>query len=279
MAVRAALGRQLGRNIQQNNYLGTYTFSSPDAFAAGTPLLYTRIVGDPRVEFFYARGAVYAQDDIKLKGLTLSPGLRYSIQSHVDDRSGIEPRFGLTWAPRPNGATTIRGSAGIFHSFMPPALYEQTLRVNGERQRELIISDPTYPDPGDVGLISAVNKYRLGNFDLQRNVRYSAGVDQVLSSKVRLNVLYNWIHLQQQPRGDNLNAIVDGVRPDPAFANVIAVVTDGESQRHELNLQQHDHHRVAESRSPAGAVQLAPPQSPGGLHAGARAATPTARSR
>jgi len=224
------------RNIQQNNYLGTYTFSSPEAYGAGTPLLYTRVVGDPHVDFFFARGAVYAQDDIKLKGLTLSPGVRYSIQTHVDDRSGVEPRFGMTWAPRPNGATTIRGSVGIFHSFMPPALYEQTLRVNGERQRELIILNPTYPDPGDVGALSAVNKYLLGDFDMQRNVRYSAGLDQVLSPKVRLNVLYNWIHLQQQPRGDNVNPLVNGVRPDSSFANVIAVVTDSESRRHELNV-------------------------------------------
>jgi hypothetical protein len=224
------------RNIQSNNYLGTYTFSSPEAFAAGTPLLYTRVVGDPRVQFFYMRAAVYAQDDIKLKGLTVSPGVRYSAQSNVDDWSGIDPRFGVTWAPRPNGATTIRGSAGVFHGFLPPALYEQTLRVDGERQRELIISNPSFPDPGDVGALSAVNKYVLGDFDLQRNLRYSAGIDQVLSPKVRLNVLYNWIHQQQVPRGNNLNPLVHGVRPDPNFANVIETVTDGEMKRQELNL-------------------------------------------
>jgi len=224
------------RNIQQNNYLGTYTFSSPDAFAAGTPLIYSRIVGDPRVQFFFFRGAVYAQDDIKLKGLTLSPGVRYSMQTHVDDKTGIDPRFGLTWAPRPNGATTIRGSAGVFHLFMPPALYEQTLRVNGERQRELIILNPAYPDPGEIGTLSTTNKYMLGDFNLQRSVRYSAGIDQVLTPKVRINVLYNWIRQQQQPRGDNVNAIVDGVRPDPNFGNVIAAVTDSEVRRQELNV-------------------------------------------
>ncbi len=224
------------RNIQANNYLGTYTFSSPEAFAAGTPLLYTRVVGDPRVQFFWMRAAVYGQDDIKLKGLTLSPGIRYSMQSNVDDWSGIDPRFGLTWAPRPNGATTVRASAGIFHVFMPPALYERTLRIDGERQRELIILDPAYPDPGDIGTLSAVNKYQLGNFDLQRNVRYSVGLDQVLSPKVRVNILYNWIDVNQQPRGDNRNALVNGVRPDPNYANVIAAVTDAQARRQELNL-------------------------------------------
>ena len=71
------------RNIQRTNYLGTYTFSSLDAYNAGTPLLFTRIVGDPRVTFFSIRNAVYLQDDIKMKGLTLSPGIRYSQQNLV----------------------------------------------------------------------------------------------------------------------------------------------------------------------------------------------------
>ena len=40
-----------------NNYLGTYTFSSLDAFEAGTPILYTRSIGDPTLDFFHARWA------------------------------------------------------------------------------------------------------------------------------------------------------------------------------------------------------------------------------
>jgi hypothetical protein len=74
----------------------------------------------------------------------------------------------------------------------------------------------------------------MGDFALQRNVRYSAGLDQALSPLVRVNVLYNWVHFQQQPRGDNLNPLIGGVRPDPNFTIVIAVVTDSETRRHEI---------------------------------------------
>jgi hypothetical protein len=225
------------RNIQQNNYLGTYTFSSLADYEAGRPSIYSQILGDPKVSFLSVRTGMYFQDDIKLKGLTLSPGIRYSVQNLVNDHSAFEPRFGFTWSPRTNGSTVLRGSLGWFHGFIPENLYEQTLRIDGVRQREYIIRDPSYPDPGDVTALppSAVNKYLLGDdFHLQQNFRWSAGVDQVMSPRFRFNVLYNWVHLQEQPRGVNLNPIINGVRLDPNYGNVIASVTDTQIKRHEV---------------------------------------------
>jgi len=225
------------RNIQENNYLGTYTFSSLADFEAGRPSIYNQVIGDPKVTFLSVRTGIYFQDDIKLKGLTLSPGLRYSVQNLVNDHSAFEPRFGLTWSPRANGGTVIRGSIGWFHGFIPEQLYEQTLRIDGQRQREYIIRNPSYPNPGDLSALppTAVNRYLLGDdFHLQQNFRWSAGIDQVISPRVRVNVLYNWIHLQEQPRGLNMNPLVNGVRLDPNYGNVIASVTDSEIKRHEV---------------------------------------------
>jgi hypothetical protein len=219
------------------NQLGTYSFSSLDDYRAGRPAVYTRSVGRPVVSYYNLQGAVYVQDDIRARrGLTFSPGLRYSVQAQVDDRLAFEPRFGATWAPAANGRTTLRGSIGVFHNFMPPPVIEQSLRLDGEKQRELVMIDPPYPDPGiDAGgFVPPSNKYLIGDFDLQRNLRYSAGIDQVVNPRLRFNVLYNYVHQQQQARGDDQNAPVNGVRPDPNFASIIAIVTDTEIRRHEL---------------------------------------------
>ena len=197
--------------------------------------MYTQSIGTPLVDYYNVTAAVYFQDDIRLKrGLTLSPGIRYSVQNNVSDRTAFEPRFGLTWAPFAGGTTTLRGSVGLFHGWLPPGLIEQTLRMDGVSQKEILVLNPSYPNPNlESGLLPPSNRYLIGDeFHLQRNLRYSAGIDQVLTPRVRMNLLYNYIHLQQQPRGRNLNAPVNGVRPDPNFANVIESITDTEIRRH-----------------------------------------------
>jgi hypothetical protein len=219
----------------ETNYLGTFTFPDREAYEAGTPSLYTQFVGDPKVRYFHLTVGGYVQDDIRIsKGLTISPGVRFSTQNVAGFPMGWEPRFGLTWAPTPGGKTTLRASTGIFHNFIDIGTYEQTIRVDGVHQRELVIQSPSYPDPGTTGVASAANKYLLGDYSLPRNVRYSGGVDHAFTPQFRINALYNYIRQTRNPRGNNLNPFVNGVRADPNFANVIELVTDGTLLRHEL---------------------------------------------
>ena len=83
------------------------------------------------------------------KSLTLTPGVRYEVQTHLRDYANIGPRFGVTWAPFKNGKTTLRASWGLFYDWLATDTYEQTLRVDGFRQRELQIFNPSFPDPGN----------------------------------------------------------------------------------------------------------------------------------
>jgi hypothetical protein len=71
------------------------------------------------------------------RNLTVSAGLRYEAQTHVDDYNGLMPRVGVTWAPFKSGATTLRSRWGIFHDWLQSGTYEQTLRVDGFHQREV----------------------------------------------------------------------------------------------------------------------------------------------
>jgi hypothetical protein len=226
------------RSDSSANYFGTYTFDNIDAFVANQPSNYTRRIGDPNISYQSLQAAFYVQDDIRLrKNLTLSPGLRYEAQTHVHDATDLGPRFGITWAPFKGGQTTLRGSAGMFYEWLPTGTYEQALRVDGFRQQELNVVDPTYPDFDAVGFVPATNRYLLGaDYQAPRITRFSTGVDQGLLKAVRVSATYSYQRSSRLSRGLNLNIPVGGIRPDAAFANIIDVVSDAASLQHQLQI-------------------------------------------
>src|SRR5262249_34593570 len=69
---------------------------------------------------------------------------------------------------------------------------------------------------------------------LARNFRVSAGIDRTFSPKLRFNANYSHVRFANTLRGQNLNAPVGGVRPDPRYANVIQVDSDAEQRSHQL---------------------------------------------
>ena len=224
------------RTDSASNYLGTFIFSSNDDFLIGKARNYTRRIGDPLITYSHLESAVYVQDDLRLRpNLTFSPGLRYEVQTHVHDFSGFGPRLGLTWAPGKNGRTTIRTSYGIFYNWLGSNVYEQTLRVNGVRQHEINIVNPTFPGSRRRRRHHVDHQVRAGrHLQLERIHRFSAAIDRTLSPKIRTSMTLSLARYGNQVRGLNVNAPINGVRPDPAFANVIVVTPDASMETYDL---------------------------------------------
>ena len=81
-----------------------------------------------------------------------------------------------------------------------------------------------------------VNRYLLGNaYQLPRITRVTAGIDQQLGT-TRVAVTYSYQRGSRLSRGLNLNPPLDGARPDPTFANIVAVASDARSRQHDLNV-------------------------------------------
>ena len=225
------------RTDSESNYLGTYFFESLETFEAGRPRSYSRRIGDPLVRYHNVQGGWYIQDDIKVrKGLTVTGGVRYEAQTHVPDALNFAPRLGFTWAPFRSGKTTLRGSWGVFYDWLATGVYSQTLQIDGVRQRELNIIDPSFPDPGSIGITPLTNRYLLDHDRMMAySQRISGGIAQALSRRINTNVLYSYSYRSALLTGRNLNAPVDGVRPDPTFANVVIAAPDGRGKQHSVN--------------------------------------------
>ncbi len=214
-----------------SGYLGTYTFASLDDYSAGRASNYARRSGDPSIVYTAWRAGVYAQDDYRIsRSLLLSAGVRYGVQRHVSDAVNLSPRVSAAWSPFRNGRLTLRGSYGYFYDWIGDDLYKQSLLLDGERLTSWNIPSPPYPDPGPLGATTPSDQYIWPDALVLPNAhRVNLGADRQLTPNTRLTVSYGRSWGRSLVRGRNLNAPVDGVRPDPTRANVVALASDAAS--------------------------------------------------
>jgi hypothetical protein len=215
------------RSDLRTNYLGTYTFASLADYEAGVASTYSRRDGNPLVEYSHWQAGVFVQDDWRArKNLTLSAGLRQELQTHLGDDWNLAPRGGLTWSPFKSGRTTVRAGGGVFYDWLEADVYEQTLRVDGERQQDLVVRSPGYPDPfaGGFAEVLPTSKYVLAeSLVMPKRNMANVGISQQLTSVLGLNVNLMYMTGTNRLRGRNTNAPIDGVRPDAAVGNITQV--------------------------------------------------------
>ena len=173
------------------------------------------------------RPAWYLQDDIRVRrNLTLSPGIRYEAQTHLSDYNNFGPRFGVTWSPGKSGKTTLRGSAGIFYDWLSTNTYEQTLRVDGFRQQRDEHHQPVVSDPGSRrrhGVADEPLPAGRRSPDAAATSGSARASSRTVTRMLSVNATYAHTSGDNLMRGLNLNAPVNGVRPDPRFVNVVQV--------------------------------------------------------
>jgi hypothetical protein len=226
------------RSDDTSNYLGTYTFASLAAFNAGTPSTYTRRIGDPNITYSSWQVGAYIQDDWRVaRSVLLSAGVRAGYQNLVGDSVNVSPRMTIGWSPMRSGKLTLRASYGYLYDWIAGNLYKQSQLVDGFRLREINVIQPSYPELPSFGAKSATNRYLWSDdLTLPSAHRLSLGADKQLTENMRVNLAYTWAWDLGELRGRNLNAPVNGVRPEADFANVVELVSDAESKLHSLNL-------------------------------------------
>jgi hypothetical protein len=229
------------RSDNRSNYLGTYTFTSLADYEAGRPATYTRRTGDPLVDYSQWQAGVYFQDDWRVRqNLTLSAGVRQEFQSHMSDRTNFGPRGGLTWSPFKSGKTTVRAGAGIFFDWLEAETFEQTLRVDGSRQQDLVVLNPGFPDPFDGGVAQQVlppSKYMLADgLVMPKRGMVLFALTQRVTPAININASYNHQRGWDRFRGVNVNAPLNGVRPDPALGNVTQVESTARLEADSINV-------------------------------------------
>lgn len=231
--MRAGLLLETGfyRQSDERNAAGTFTFGSLDAFLAGRPNTFTQRVGQVQTSFGQSQLGLYWQDDFRVnRNLSLSVGVRQELQSHVADPWNLMPRFGFMLHPW-GSKTTLGGGYGLFHDWYESDLYDQTLRVNGVAQRDLVILNPGYPDPstGTVAVVLPGGRIQAApDLRLPYVHQASIGAERALSPSLTLQAAYTWQRGFNQLRSRNINAPdIFGIRQDMSVGTVTQIESTG----------------------------------------------------
>jgi hypothetical protein len=213
---------------QRSNAFGTYTFTNLDAYQAGLPATYSIRTGDPVVEYSQMKAGWFLQDDFRpAKTLQVSLGLRQEIQTQIESRWNLAPRAAFTW--NATKSTTVRAGYGIFYDWYDSALYEQTIRVDGNHQVDLIVQNPAFPVTDSTGTRLPASIIRAAASLEQPTIQQaSIGVERPLASWADFRTDYMWTRGSNTMRSVNVNAPVNGVRPNPQVGNITEIQSTGE---------------------------------------------------
>ncbi len=218
------------------NTAGTFVFSTVADYQAGRPLLFSQRVGDPTILVSGRRIARFAQDDVAIRpGLSIGLGVRWETERGAARSSGWAPRVRAAWTV---GATTVHGGAGIYYRWVGLDLFREAQRLDGVHQRDLLVFNPGFPDPGASGesvfLPPSVVRLAPG-LTLPRSLRVVAGVERKLGLLGQVRVVSQWEASRTALRATNANAPgADGVRPHPEFGNITFVEARGFARKRSL---------------------------------------------
>ncbi|MGE0885459.1 MAG: TonB-dependent receptor [Blastocatellales bacterium] len=221
---------------QASNFGGVYEFAGLNDFAAGRPFVYRINKGQPRVSFTQHEVFGFIQDEIRLRpNLSLTPGLRYGWQSNLEDRNNFAPR--LAFAYSPSEKWVIRGGGGIFYERVSEEIRQRSLLYDGMRVLEFVIVNPSFPVPPATTAATPPSVTRAAaNLRSPYVAQTGVSIERELTRGNSLALEYQLLRGVRLLRLRNLNAPLNGKRPNVDLFNLNQVESSARSRSHSVSL-------------------------------------------
>jgi hypothetical protein len=253
-------------DISPGNFAGTFTFSSIDQYRntilnlpGAYPTQFSIAGGNPEASVQVTDWSVFAQDDWRIHPkLTLSLGLRYENQTGVPDNSNLAPRFSIAYAPgagaKKTPKTVIRGGFGIFYERFGRNLILQTNRFDGVNQQQFVVDDQTpagraildavifnvngavtnLPSFASLSLQPQTTRMIAPDLSIPRTIQTAISIERQLPRKTTVSLSYVNTSIRNLLRSRNINAPLNGVRPNPAAGNIFQYESTGRYSQNQL---------------------------------------------
>src|SRR5688572_12778710 len=237
------------------NFAGTFTFDSLDQYRntiqnlpGAIPAQFTIAGGDPEAAVKRTDIGIYVQVDWRVgPQLSVSYGLRYENQTNISSNFDLAPRFGIAYAPGAGGKdppkTVFRGGFGVFYERFSQGLTLQSIRFDGVHQQQFFVTDPAILDLAIFtldGVSNVPTVDQLAAFAQPQSIRvvapdlrspytlqFVASVERQLPHKTTVSATFTHSRTRRMLRSRNINAPINGVRPDPLTGNIFQYEATG----------------------------------------------------
>jgi Carboxypeptidase regulatory-like domain/TonB dependent receptor len=230
--------------VNHSNFGSTYYFTSLSEYQSKTPFAFRQQQGAGAVTYWDDQLGGFVQDEYRFRpNLSFSFGLRYNWQNHLHDNTQFAPRFAFAYSPDKKRKTVIRGGAGFFYDRTGANPPGDLLLYNGVILRNVLILNPTYPDPFSSSGSLADFPSDVVQFDPTvrepYTIQYSLGVERQLAKRTTLAVTYIGSRGIDLFRSRDINAPLPPnytVIPNPALGILRNIESSGRQAGNSLEI-------------------------------------------
>jgi hypothetical protein len=249
MRVGILLDGSFYESFDERNADGTWTYRNIDDYRNNLPMQFSQRIGTLDINYDQFQGGIYWSDEFRLhRDFSLGVGVRNEFQSRIDDKVNLMPRLGFSWAPFGSQRSAVRGGYGLFYDWYDQSLYSQTLRVDGVTVQDIRITCSALNnfcadaansfDPLALGVSVARSGRIQASEDLQMPRVHQASIsyDRQVTPWLTTQTSYQMLRGRNTMRSRNINAPIDGVRPNPAFGDITQFESTGRTESDRLTL-------------------------------------------
>lgn len=205
------------------------------------PSQFSIVSGEPRVGISQWSAGWFVTDFwAASKRLSLSYGVRQELQNNLKARLNLAPRAHLSWLFDEAGTSSVKAGAGVFYENVDQDLTLRVKRLDGARQRQLIVPTPTFFPNIPVTVASAIaiepTLYtKSDDLRMPHWIRTSVSYERQLPWKLWAVVDYSHERGVNLLRSRNINALAPGAAT-LARSPLFQYESSGRSSAHELQL-------------------------------------------